>query len=249
MKTMRLDAWLVESGHCIDKDTALRRIIAGDVLVNESVASSAAYPIKKDDVIRVKGGKRFVSRGGDKLQAALDTLAIDVAGLRCIDVGSSTGGFTDCLLQAGAASVACVDVNYGQLAWEIRQDPRVNVFERTNIRLADPKELGAPFDMVVIDVSFIGLAGLASVLASLCHEGSSLIALVKPQFEAAHDETDHGVVRSASVRQRTLHEVISALEDNGFAVVDSMESPVVGPAGNREFLVHAKMAPSAREAH
>lgn len=119
----------------------------------------------------------------------------DVRGLRCLDIGSSTGGFSDCLLQAGAASVACVDVNYGQLAWKLRQDPRVSVFERVNIKLADPVELGAPFDVLVADLSFIGLAALAPVFARLSQPGTVFIGLVKPQFESRPDETERGVVR------------------------------------------------------
>lgn len=150
------------------------------------------------------------------------------------------GGFTDCLLQHGAKSVACVDVNYSQLAWSIRQDERVAVFERTNIKQADPVELGAPFDIIVIDVSFISLASLADVLARLARQETILIALVKPQFESRHEETVSGVVVDEEVRQRTLEEVCIALRKSGFAVVDSMTSPVRGPAGNVEYLVLAR---------
>ena len=187
----------------------------------------------------MKGRKRYVSRGGFKLQGALDAFGQDVRGLRCIDIGSSTGGFTDCLLQAGAASVACVDVNYGQLAWSIRQDERVSVFERTNIRLADPAELGAPFDLLVADLSFIGLAALAPTFARLCAEGSVFIGLVKPQFESRHEETDHGVVRDAAVRERVVDEVSAALAAEGFDVGGVVESPITGPEGNVEYLVRA----------
>ena len=187
----------------------------------------------------MKGRKRYVSRGGFKLQGALDAFGQDVRGMRCIDIGSSTGGFTDCLLQAGAASVACVDVNYGQLAWSIRQDERVSVFERTNIRLADPSELGAPFDLLVADLSFIGLAALAPTFARLCAEGSVFIGLVKPQFESRHEETDHGVVRDAAVRERVVDEVSAALAAEGFDVGGVVESPITGPEGNVEYLVRA----------
>ena len=159
--------------------------------------------------------------------------------MRCIDIGSSTGGFSDCLLQAGAASVACVDVNYGQLAWKLRQDPRVSVFERTNIKLADPGSLGAPFDMLVADLSFIGLAQLAPVFARLSHPGSIFIGLVKPQFESRAGETEGGVVRDAAVRERTVAEVREALEDAGFDATGVVESPITGPEGNVEYLVRA----------
>ena len=195
--------------------------------------------VSPDAVVEVKGRKRYVSRGGFKLQGALDAFGQDVHGLRCIDIGSSTGGFTDCLLQAGAASVACVDVNYGQLAWSIRQDERVSVFERTNIRLADPAELGAPFDLLVADLSFIGLAALAPTFARLCAEGSVFIGLVKPQFESRHEETDHGVVRDAAVRERVVDEVSAALAAEGFDVGGVVESPITGPEGNVEYLVRA----------
>lgn len=241
MKT-RLDDLLVERGLYADRGEALRAVIAGEVLVDDAVATSAAAKVGADAAVRLRSrtSGRFVSRGGHKLQAALDGFGVSVQGLRCVDVGSSTGGFTDCLLQAGAAEVACVDVNYGQLAWEVRQDERTRVFERTNIRTADPDVLGAPFDLVVIDVSFIGLAALAPTLAGLCAPGSQLLALVKPQFEAAHDETDRGVVRDEAVRLRTVAEVSEALAAAGFAVLGAIESPVRGPQGNVEFLVHGR---------
>ena len=152
-----------------------------------------------------------------------------MSGLRCIDIGSSTGGFTDCLLQAGAASVACVDVNYGQLAWRLRQDGRVAVFERTNIKLADPAALGAPFDVLVADLSFIGLAQLAPVFARLSREGSVFLGLVKPQFESRPGEAEGGVVRDETVRGRVVEEVRAALEDAGFRTTGVVESPITGP--------------------
>lgn len=235
----RLDDYLVEAGYFTDRGAALRSVIAGEVLVDDVVASSAAAKVSPDSSVRVRDAKQFVSRGGHKLQAALDAFDADVAGKRCVDVGSSTGGFSDCLLQAGAKQVACVDVNYGQLDWKIRSDPRVSVFERTNIKSATPAELGAPFDIVVIDVSFIGLAQLAPVLASLCREESQLLALVKPQFESQRGETEGGVVRDEAVRLRTVAEVEEALAASGFEVQGFIESPVKGPAGNIEYLVSA----------
>ena len=186
---MRLDDLLVDLGYFPDRAGALRAVLAHTVRVDDVYPTSAAIKVSSDADILVKGAKRYVSRGGFKLQGGIDAFGVDVSGLRCIDVGSSTGGFTDCLLQAGAASVTCVDVNYGQLAFSLREDERVTVFERTNIRTADPAALGAPFDVVVADLSFIGLAGLAGVFASLCAEGSLLLALIKPQFESAHQET------------------------------------------------------------
>ncbi len=241
-KKVRLDELLVARGACASVDEALRLVMAREVRVGDSYAESAALPVAPDADVQVKGGKRFVSRGGLKLQGALDAFGQDVRGLRCIDIGSSTGGFTDCLLQAGAAEVACVDVNYGQLAWSVRQSDRVRVFERTNIRTAAPSALGAPFDLIVIDVSFIGLAALASVFPGLSKAGTVFIGLVKPQFESRPGETDRGVVRDASVRERTVREVKEALQKQGFRVTDAVESPIKGPKGNVEYLVRAVYA-------
>lgn len=238
-KKIRLDELMVRQGLAADAGEALRLVLAHQVKVGDEYPASAAVRVSPDAVVEVKGRKRYVSRGGFKLQGALDAFGQDVRGLRCIDIGSSTGGFTDCLLQAGAASVACVDVNYGQLAWSIRQDERVSVFERTNIRLADPAELGAPFDLLVADLSFIGLAALAPTFARLCAEGSVFIGLVKPQFESRHEETDHGVVRDAAVRERVVDEVSAALAAEGFDVGGVVESPITGPEGNVEYLVRA----------
>ena len=218
-KKQRLDDLLVERGDFPDRDAALRAVMAREVRVDDVYITSAALPVRPDADIFLRGRKQFVSRGGKKLQGALNAFEQDVTGMNCLDIGSSTGGFTDCLLQAGAARVAALDVNYGQLAWKIRQDARVAVFERTNIKDADPAALGAPFDLIVIDVSFIGL--------------------VKPQFESAHDETDRGVVRDAAVRLRTVEEVKAALAAEGFAVTGAVESPITGPEGNVEYLVRA----------
>lgn len=273
-KKIRLDELLVERGVFASADEALRSVMAREVRVDDVYVSSAAVRVSPDADVFVKNRKRYVSRGGYKLQGALDAFGQDVRGMRCIDIGSSTGGFTDCLLRAGAASVACVDVNYGQLAMKLRQDERVTAFERTNIKLADPVELGAPFDLIVIDVSFIGLAQLAPVFARLSRAGEGgagascrdsgdcergvdqresgdglacdassaatvFIGLVKPQFESAHEETDHGVVRDEAVRLRTVDEVREALKAAGFEVAGVVESPIKGPKGNVEYLVRA----------
>ena len=237
-KKLRLDDLLVQQGYFPDRETALRAVLAHEVRVDDVYAVSAALAVRPDADIFVRGVKRYVSRGGRKLEGALKAFGLDVTGARCIDVGSSTGGFTDCLLQAGAASVACVDVNYGQLAWQLREDPRVSVFERTNIKTANPEELGAPFDVIVADVSFISLAGLATSFAGLSAPGSIFVGLVKPQFESAHHETERGVVRDEAVRLRTVEEVSAALAGVGFAVQGVVESPITGPEGNVEYLVY-----------
>ena len=245
LKKIRLDELLVEQGVFPDAGTVLRAVLAHEVKVDDVYVTSAAVKVAPDAEIVVRGRKQFVSRGGHKLQGALDAFGQDVQGLNCIDVGSSTGGFTDCLLQAGAAHVACVDVNYGQLAWKIRTDERVSVFERTNIKLADPGELGAPFDLIVCDVSFIGLAVLTPAFARLSRPASDgasasvFLGLVKPQFESRHDETDHGIVRDEAVRARTVEEVRCALEREGFEVTGTIESPIKGAEGNVEYLVRA----------
>ena len=239
MKKIRLDTLLVEQGYFPDAGAALRAVLAHEVKVDDVYATSAAVRVAPDADVVVKNRRRFVSRGGHKLQGALDAFAQDVRGLRCLDMGSSTGGFTDCLLQAGAVSVACVDVNYGQLAWKLRQDPRVTAFERTNIKLADPAQLGAPFDVLVADLSFIGLASLAPVFARFSAPGTVFIGLVKPQFESRSDETDHGVVRDEAVRQRTVERVSEALAATGFEPTGVVESPITGPEGNVEYLVRA----------
>lgn len=245
LKKIRLDELLVEQGVFPDAGTVLRAVLAHEVKVDDVYVTSAAVKVAPDAEIVVRGHKQFVSRGGHKLQGALDAFGQDVRGLNCIDVGSSTGGFTDCLLQAGAAHVACVDVNYGQLAWKIRTDERVSVFERTNIKLADPGELGAPFDLIVCDVSFIGLAVLAPAFARLSRPASDgasasvFLGLVKPQFESRHDETDHGIVRDEAVRARTVEEVRCALEREGFEVTGTIESSIKGAEGNVEYLVRA----------
>ena len=241
MKKIRLDELMVARGLVASAADAVPLVVAREVKVADEYARSAAQMVAPDSIVVVKGKGRFVSRGGDKLQAALDGFILNVSGLRCIDIGSSTGGFSDCLLQAGAASVACVDVNYGELAHRVRVDPRTTVFERTNIRSADPAILGAPFDLLVADLSFIGLAQLAGVFARLCASGSLLVALVKPQFESAPDEVVGGLVTDEHVRARTVEEVAAALEQVGFSVLGSMESPVPGKkAGNIEYFIQAR---------
>ncbi len=247
VQKIRLDELLVERGYFESADAALRAVLSHEVRVDDVYATSAAMRVSPDADIFVKGGRQYVSRGGRTLAGALRDFAIDVSQKRCIDVGSSTGGFTDCLLQAGAASVACVDVNYGQLAWSLREDPRVSVFERTNIRLADPASLGAPFDVAVTDVSFISLASLAPTFAKLMAPGGIFVGLIKPQFESAHEETEHGVVLDPEVRQRTVDEVCDAFATAGFSIQGVVQSSIQGPDGNVEFLLYAVFQPNFKE--
>jgi len=225
---------------------------AGRVLVAGSVADKPSRLVGPDEAVVVRGlGPKFVSRGGDKLDAALTRFDLDVTGLSALDAGSSTGGFTDCLLQRGAARVSAVDVGYGQLDQRLRDDPRVLVLERTNIRHLTPDALVSstspgpwwPVDLVTADLSFISLTLVAPVLAGpLLRPGGTLVVLVKPQFEAGRAEAARGkgVVRDAGIWRRTLGEVASALEGARTAIMGAMASPVPGPAGNIEFLLWAR---------
>lgn len=183
-------------------------------------------------------GRRFVSRGGEKLDAALEHFAVDVTGLRCIDVGASTGGFTDSLLERGAAAVVAVDVGYGQLAWKLAQDDRVTVVDRTNIRHAEPEELGAPFDLVVVDLSFISLRTVADALASLGRAGTQYVLLVKPQFEVGRDDVGKGgIVRDPEAARQAVADVVEAMAQAGVGFARGIPSPVTGAKGNQEFLI------------
>ena len=241
-KKIRLDQLLVDRGVFDSAVDVLPHVLAHEVKVGDEYATSAAQLVARDADIQVKGGMRYVSRGGLKLEGALEAFGLNVGGLDCIDIGCSTGGFTDCLLQAGAASVAAVDVGYGDLAWKLRGNPRVKVFERTNIRTADLATLGGPFDVAVADLSFIGLASLAPVFANLVKSNGYFVGLVKPQFESQHDETDErGVVNDPAVRKRVVEEVRQALRNAGFSCEDVVESPIKGKrSGNVEYLVLAK---------
>ena len=195
------------------------------------------------EAVVVRGdGPRFVGRGGDKLAAALDRFSVPVDGLRALDAGASTGGFTDCLLQHGARRVVAVDVGYGQLHERLRADPRVESVERTNVRDLAPGDLGPPFDLVVADLSFISLRAVLAPLLGLAAPGADLILLVKPQFEAGRDEAarGRGVIRDPEVWRRVLDEVVIALQATGAAIMGAMVSPLTGADGNVEFLVHAR---------
>jgi 23S rRNA (cytidine1920-2'-O)/16S rRNA (cytidine1409-2'-O)-methyltransferase len=227
-------------------------IARGAVLVSGAVADKASRLVAESDPIVVdEDGRRFVSRGGDKLEAALERFPIEVADRRCLDAGASTGGFTDCLLQRGAATVMAVDVGYGQLHPRLRHDPRVEVRERTNIRnLADEDGLDR-FELIVADLSFISLTVVVPVLAvSLAGPGADLVVLVKPQFEVGHVEVSRGrgVIRDQALRRLTLEKVASALEDCGATIMGAMASPVLGPAGNAEYLLWARLGPPDRSA-
>jgi 23S rRNA (cytidine1920-2'-O)/16S rRNA (cytidine1409-2'-O)-methyltransferase len=190
---------------------------------------------------------RFVGRGGEKLDAALDAFAVEVAGKRALDAGASTGGFVDCLLQRGAATVVAVDVGYGQLHERLRADPRVDVRERTNVRDLTQSDVGGGADVITADLSFISLTTVASALLGLAGPGADLVLLVKPQFEAGREEAARGkgVIRDPAVWGRVVDEVAAALRDRGAAIMGVMVSPLRGADGNVEFLLHA-IAPGER---
>jgi 23S rRNA (cytidine1920-2'-O)/16S rRNA (cytidine1409-2'-O)-methyltransferase len=216
------------------------------VLVSGSVATKAARQVDPGEPIELTGPPpRFVSRGGDKLDAALERFAVDVAGRRCLDAGASTGGFTDCLLQRGAAEVVAVDVGFGQLHERLRPDPRVRNLERTNIRSVDAEAIGGRVALTVGDLSFISLRTVLPVLLALTEPDGDLVLLVKPQFEAGRQEASRGkgVIRDPEVWRRVLEEVRSAAASQGATMMEAMASPLLGADGNREFLVRLHPRP------
>ncbi|MCE5191714.1 MAG: TlyA family RNA methyltransferase [Actinomycetia bacterium] len=238
MAGRRADVELVERGLFASRERARAAILAGEVTSDGRRIEKAGQPLAVDAAVEVAERPRFVSRGGRKLEGALDTFGVDVAGMRAIDIGASTGGFTDCLLQRGAAAVVALDVGYGQFAWSLRTDPRVSVVERTNVRDADLFALGAPFDIVVIDVSFIALERVMPKLLEAGGERGQVIALVKPQFEAGKGRVGKkGVVRDAAVHRDVLTGVVAAVQRAGDVVRGVTWSSLKGPEGNIEFWI------------
>ena len=213
------------------------------MLVNGAQADKPGRLVAEDEALVVQSPPRFVSRGGEKLDAALERFAVIVAGRRALDAGASTGGFTDCLLQRGAQHVVAVDVGHGQLHPRLRQDARVSVFERTNVRTVDVGTVGGPFEVVTADLSFIALASVAPVLAgNMATPGADVVVLVKPQFEAGRQavQRGRGVVRDPGVRRASLEQAASALTRAEATIMGAMASPLLGPAGNAEFFLHAR---------
>jgi 23S rRNA (cytidine1920-2'-O)/16S rRNA (cytidine1409-2'-O)-methyltransferase len=244
----RLDSELVRRGLVASRADAQAAVADLQVLVNGAVADKPARLVAPGDALVVTGPPpRFVGRGGDKLDAALAHFGLDVSGLVVLDVGASTGGFTDCLLARGARRVIALDVGHGQLHPRLRADERVTVLERTNVRDATADTLGGLVDAVVVDVSFISLTVIIPVLVSLCQPGAPMVLLVKPQFEAGRAEVSRGrgVITDPAIHERVQVTVGAALEAAGCTVAGWMESPIRGGEGNREFLVHA-VAPESR---
>lgn len=240
---IRLDQELVDRGLCPSREKAKRAILAGTVRINDQLARKASDAVKPGDLISIDAPEKYVSRGGHKLEHALDVFKVNPAGLIAVDLGASTGGFTDCLLQRGAARVYAVDVGQGQLAWKLRQDSRVVVMEKTNARMLTPGQFPQAFtgaDLVVVDCSFISLRKIIPPAIPMLKPAGRIVALVKPQFEAGKAEADRGagVITDPAVHERVLHELkeFVTLETN-LHWAGETQSPLLGPAGNKEFLV------------
>ena len=248
MKGTRLDTLLVERGLVASRERARALILAGDVRVNGQVATKAGVAVAADAEIALSAPDHpYVGRGGLKLAHALDAFGIDVTGRLALDIGASTGGFTDVMLQRGATRIVALDVGHGQLDWKIRSDPRVVTIERTNARSLTPEALPADaraFDLVTVDVSFISLRHILPVIPGLLRPGADLVVLVKPQFEAQREEVGKGgIVRDDEVRLRVVEEVASVADTLGLIRLAVIDSPIAGMEGNREFLMHLRQRP------
>lgn len=238
----RLDSYLVEEGLVSGRDLAKSIIMEGRVFVNNQKADKAGIFVSEKDTVELRGGDlNYVSRGGLKLEKAVASFGLDLEGKTAMDIGASTGGFTDCMLQNGAKKVFAVDVGYGQLAWKLRCDGRVVNMERTNIRFVTPEKIGEPLDFISIDVAFISLKLVLPVARSLLKDGGEVVALIKPQFEAGREKVGKkGVVRDAPTHREVVKAVAGFAQENDFGVLAIDFSPVKGPEGNIEYLIHLK---------
>lgn len=243
-KRERLDKLLIERGLVASREEGRGRILAGDVLVNDQPLTKAGTLVDEQAAIRIKSkGVPYASRGGSKLEAALQSFGIDPTGKTVLDVGASTGGFTDCLLAHGARQIFAVDVGYGQLDWRLRNDPRVVVLEKTNIRYLELKSLPRPADLATIDVSFISLKLVIPQVKTLLLPDNQIVAMIKPQFEVGKGKVGKGgVVRSHEEHERVIEKIRSAAIKLGYGVRGVIESPLLGPAGNKEFFIHLSAA-------
>jgi 23S rRNA (cytidine1920-2'-O)/16S rRNA (cytidine1409-2'-O)-methyltransferase len=236
----RADILLVERGLAESRAKAQRLVMAGQVRANGQIVDKPSSLFEGEVQLEVEQGPRYVSRGGEKLEAALEGFGAEVAGKVCADIGASTGGFTDCLLQHGASKVYAIDVGKGQLDWKLRQDARVVVMEETNARYLEV--LPETADLVTVDASFISLKTLLPAMKGWLSESGQLIALIKPQFEAGKQEVGKGkgVIRDEQIHRRVLAEILEFVEEQGLGVRGLLRSPVLGPKGNVEFLVWAE---------
>ncbi|MBP3283994.1 MAG: TlyA family RNA methyltransferase [Clostridia bacterium] len=240
MTKQRIDVLLVEKGFFESREKAKASIMAGIVYANDQKVDKAGDEVPTDAVLEVRGNVcPYVSRGGLKIEKAIKKFHIDLTDKVCIDIGASTGGFTDCMLQNGAKKVFSIDVGYGQFAWKLRQDSRVVCMERTNIRYVTPEDLGESADFASIDVSFISLTKVLPVAFALTKDTGEVVCLIKPQFEAGREQVGKkGVVRDSAVHKEVIEKVIAFSEGLGFLVKALSFSPIKGPEGNIEFLLY-----------
>jgi 23S rRNA (cytidine1920-2'-O)/16S rRNA (cytidine1409-2'-O)-methyltransferase len=244
MPKIRLDLLLVERGLAPSRERARALILAGQVRVDDEVVTKAGTAVPEEAAVTLSGPDHpYVGRGGLKLAHALDHFGIDPAGRTALDIGASTGGFTDVLLQRGARQVVALDVGHGQIAWRLRQDPRVVVMEGVNARHLAPDRAPGPFDIVTVDVSFISLRQILPVIPPRLAPGGHVVALVKPQFEAGRADVERGgLVRDPAVHARVVAEVEAAARAVGLVPMGSTPSPITGAAGNQEYLLHLRSA-------
>ena len=239
MKKIRLDQLLVERGLAESREKAKRLVLAGQVLIDGHPAPKPGHPVTTDHTIEIKQSERFVSRGGEKLEGAMTAFGLDLTGKVCLDIGSSTGGFTDCMLQHGADKVYAVDVGKGQLHWNLREDERVVVMEGTNARYLTPEDIPKPADFASIDTSFISLTKILPAVKDLLKPGGEIVSLIKPQFEAGKPEVDkgRGVITDPAIHEEVISKVRKfGTEELGLDWLDLATSPIKGPKGNIEFL-------------
>ena len=236
-KKLRLDVLLVQSGLQESRQMAQATIMSGQVFVDGQRVDKPGAPVAEDAEIEVKGGLRYVSRGGLKLEKAMALWPVHLEDAVCMDIGASTGGFTDCMLQNGAAKVYAVDVGYGQLAWKLRSDPRVVCLERTNARYLSHEQIPEEPDFSSVDVSFISLKLILPAIAGVLRDGGQVVCLIKPQFEAGKEKVGKkGVVRDPAVHREVLEHFLEHAKENNFTVIDITYSPIRGPEGNIEYL-------------
>jgi 23S rRNA (cytidine1920-2'-O)/16S rRNA (cytidine1409-2'-O)-methyltransferase len=241
-KKIRIDAYMVQNNLASSRERAKRIIMTGKVFVDDIVVDKPGTLINIDsNVISKEKDIPFVSRGGLKLEKAIDELSINVKGLKCLDIGASTGGFTDCLLQHGAGKIYAVDVGYGQFDWSLRQNSKVIVIERTNIRYMSFEEIGEKLDLIVIDTSFISLKIVIPSAEKFMKNNARILALIKPQFEAGKDRVGKGgVVRDQKVRDEVVNDIRSFFKKRGYTADNIVPSPILGPKGNKEYIISLK---------
>lgn len=241
MKKTRLDQLLVDKGLAESREKAKRLVLAGQVLIDGQPAPKPGHPVTLDHKITIKETERFVSRGGEKLEGAMQAFNLDLTGTICLDIGSSTGGFTDCMLQHGAAKVYAVDVGKGQLHWKLREDERVIVMESVNARYLTPEDVSESADFASIDTSFISLTKILPAVKTLIKPGGHIVSLIKPQFEAGKTEVDkgRGVITDPAIHEAVIEKIKAfGTRELSLEWLDLAQSPIKGPKGNVEFLTY-----------